>query len=118
MGSVNLEQAFASIHEYWSPRVAAELNGQHVKLAKMLGEFEWHHHESEDEMFLVWRGTLKMELRTGTVTIGQGEFYVVPRGVEHRPIAEDEALVVLFEPAGTVNTGNLRTDRTVDPQPL
>lgn len=115
---VNLEQAFASFDEAWRPRIAAALNGQEVKLVKLRGAFEWHHHEREDELFLVVKGVLRMELRDGTVVLEEGELMVVPRGVEHRPVADGEAHVLLFEPAGTVNTGNLRSERTAEPEPL
>lgn len=110
---VNLADAFASFDERWSPRVAAELNGQHVKLAKLEGPFEWHRHEAEDELFLVVRGRLVIELRDGGVTLEAGEFVVIPCGVEHRPVAEHEVHVVLFEPAGTLNTGDVESERTV-----
>ena len=111
---INLTQAFASFSERWSPRIAAELNGQHVKVAKILGEFDWHTHEQEDEMFLVHRGWFVMEFRDKRVELRAGDMIVVPRGVEHRPVALEEAEIVLFEPAGTLNTGNVRSERTVD----
>jgi mannose-6-phosphate isomerase-like protein (cupin superfamily) len=114
MEKVNLAEKLAHITDYWSPRVAGELNGQHVKLVKLKGEFVWHHHEHEDEMFLVIKGRLLMRLRDGYLTIDEGEFLIVPRGVEHQPVAEDEVHVLLFEPAGTLNTGNVRDERTVD----
>jgi mannose-6-phosphate isomerase-like protein (cupin superfamily) len=113
MDKGSLDEKFAAIREHWSPRIVAELNGQHVRLAKLLGEFIWHHHEHEDEMFLVHRGRLRLELRDGVVELGPGDFFVVPRGVEHRPVAEQEVEVVLFEPAGTRNTGNLVNERTI-----
>ena len=115
---VNLERAFGSFDEAWKPRVAAELNGQEVKIVTLRGSFEWHHHEAEDELFLVVKGRLRMELRDRTVVLEEGEMLVVPRGVEHRPVAEEEVHVLLFEPAGTVNTGNLRNERTVEPERL
>jgi mannose-6-phosphate isomerase-like protein (cupin superfamily) len=115
---VNLERAFASFDEAWRPRIAAELNGQEVKLVKLRGAFEWHHHDGEDELFLVVKGRLRMELKGGDVVLEEGEMLVVPRGVEHRPVAEEEAHVLLFEPAGTVNTGNLRNERTAQPERL
>ena len=111
---VALTEKLARFEERWSPRIVAELNGQEVKLAKLEGEFVWHSHASEDELFLVLAGTLRMELRDGTIELGPGEMLVVPRGVEHRPVAEREVHVLLFEPAGTVNTGELRNERTVD----
>lgn len=107
-GKVSLDDAFAHIHDHWSPHVAAELNGQHVKLVKFQGPFTWHHHEHEDELFLVHRGRFRMEFRDRTVELAAGDFLVVPRGVEHRPVADEEVQVVLFEPAGTLNTGNVR----------
>ena len=112
----NLTQKFAAFPEYWTPKIVAELNGQHVKLSKFKGEFVWHHHEHEDEMFLVHKGSFRMEFRDRTVTLGPGDFIVVPRGVEHRPVSDEEVHVVLFEPAGTVNTGNVVGKMTV-PEP-
>jgi mannose-6-phosphate isomerase-like protein (cupin superfamily) len=114
MQKVTLAEAFASFSEHWQPRIVGELNGQHVKVAKLLGEFVWHHHEHEDELFLVIRGTLTMELRVGNVELHEGDFFIVPRGVEHRPVAKEEAHVVLFEPATTRNTGNVRNERTFE----
>jgi mannose-6-phosphate isomerase-like protein (cupin superfamily) len=111
---VNLERAFASFSDHWSPRLAAELNGQHVRLAKLKGEFLWHTHDDEDEFFLVVRGRLTLKLRDRDVVLDEGEFFVVPRGVEHLPVAEQETWVLLFEPAATVNTGSLRNERTLD----
>ncbi len=111
---VNLAEKFASFNERWSPKIAGELNGQHVKLVKLLGDFVWHHHEDEDELFLVVEGRFTMEFRDRSVSVEAGEFIIVPRGVEHRPVAEDEAHVLLFEPASTLNTGNVRDGRTVE----
>lgn len=111
---INLADAFATFSEHWSPRIAAELNGQQVKLVKFQGAFDWHHHEHEDELFLVHRGRFVMEFRDQRVELAEGEFLVVPRGVEHRPVAEAEVEVLLFEPATTVNTGNVITARTVE----
>lgn len=113
-----LDEKFALIHEYWQPRIVGELNGQQVKLAKLLGEFVWHHHEHEDELFLVHRGRLRMEFRDGVVELGPGEVIIVPRGVEHRPVAEQPVEVVLFEPGTTRNTGQHLNERTVDARPL
>lgn len=110
---VNLQEAFARFSEHWSPRVAGELNGQQVKLVKFQGEFVWHHHDDEDELFLVVHGHFRMEFRSGHVDLGPGEFLVVPRGLEHRPVAEEEVHVLLFEPATTLNTGNVRNELTV-----
>jgi len=111
---VNLAEKLSEIQDYWNPRIAGELNGQHVKLAKVLGEFVWHRHHNEDELFLVLKGVLDLELRDGTVTLRPGEFFIVPRGVEHRPVAEEEVHLLMFEPASTLNTGNVRNERTVD----
>ena len=110
---VNLAQKFAQIPDHWNPRIVGELNGQQVKLAKFSGPFEWHHHEHEDELFLVVKGSFDMEFRDKTITVQPGEFLIVPRGVEHRPVAHTEAEVLLFEPATTLNTGNLpQSERT------
>jgi mannose-6-phosphate isomerase-like protein (cupin superfamily) len=107
---VSLAAKFASFHDHWEPRIVAELNGQHVKVAKLAGAFVWHHHEHEDELFLVHRGRLRIELRDRSVELGPGEMLVVPRGVEHRPVADEEVELVMFEPAGTLNTGNRADD--------
>jgi mannose-6-phosphate isomerase-like protein (cupin superfamily) len=107
----SLTEKFAAIHEHWRPKVVAELNGQEVKLVKFQGTFPWHRHENEDEMFLVWRGEISVEFRDGVIKLQAGEFCVVPRGVEHRTLAETEAEVMIFEPAETRNTGNV-VDRT------
>lgn len=109
---VNLEAAFATIDELFSPRLAGEVNDVVVKLARIKGEFIWHHHENEDELFLVVKGELTMRFRDREVTIREGEFLVVPRGVEHLPVAEDEVHVLLIEPRSTVNTGNVVNERT------
>jgi len=113
MDKVNLADKLARFSDHWSPKVVGELNGQQVKLVKFLGEFVWHHHEHEDELFLVVKGRFRMEFRDRTVQLGEGEFLIVPRGVEHRPVADEEVHVMLFEPATTVNTGNVRNERTV-----
>jgi mannose-6-phosphate isomerase-like protein (cupin superfamily) len=110
---VNIEEKLALFDERWKPKIVGELNGQYVKLVKFIGEFVWHHHDDEDELFLVVRGRFRMEFRERSVWIEEGEFIVVPRGVEHRPVAEEEAHVLLFEPASTLNTGNVRDERTV-----
>mgnify|MGYP003577194291 CR=1 FL=1 len=104
---VNLAEKFALIPDHWNPRIAGDLNGQQVKLAKFKGAFDWHHHEHEDELFLVVKGSFEMEFRDKSITLHPGEFLIVPRGVEHRPVAHEEAEVLLFEPATTLNTGNL-----------
>jgi mannose-6-phosphate isomerase-like protein (cupin superfamily) len=112
---VALAEKLSLFDEYWSPKIVGELNGQHVKLAKFRDEFVWHHHEDEDEMFLVVKGRLVMGLRDGDdVVLDEGEFLIVPRGVEHKPMADGEAHVLLFEPASTLNTGNIRNERTVE----
>ena len=112
MEKVNIEEKLSMFQDHWNPRIIAELNGQHVKAAKLKGEFFFHHHEHEDEMFLVIKGKLKMEFRDKTVTINAGEFIVVPKGVEHKPVAEDEVELLLFEPATTLNTGTVENERT------
>jgi len=110
---VNLADKFKQIPDFWNPRIAGELNGQQVKLAKFKGEFDWHHHEHEDEFFLVVSGSFEMHLRNKVITLNPGEFIVIPRGVEHKPVAPIEAEVLLFEPASTINTGNLAdSDKT------
>src|SRR3978361_414743 len=114
MDKVNLEQKFASFTDYFNPRIVGELNGQHVKLVKAKGDFVWHHHDHEDELFLVVKGRFRMEFRGRHVWLEEGEFLIVPRGVEHRPVAEEEAHVLLFEPATTLNTGDVRDERAVD----
>jgi mannose-6-phosphate isomerase-like protein (cupin superfamily) len=118
MEVVNLAEKFGTFTEHWQPRIVGELNGQHVKLARLLGEFVWHHHENEDELFFVVSGTLRIEFRDRVVTAGEGEFCIVPRGVEHRPVAEQEVLVMLFEPASTLNTGNVENERTYRATPV
>ncbi|AMQ57763.1 cupin domain-containing protein [Algoriphagus sanaruensis] len=114
MEKINLQEKLSLFQEHWSPKIVGELNGQHVKLAKLKGEFIWHHHELEDELFWVLKGTLKMEFRDKTVLIHENEFLIVPRGVEHRPVAEEEVSVLLFEPASTLNTGNTQNEFTKD----
>lgn len=113
MEKVNLAEKLSLFDAYWSPKLVGELNGQYVKLVKIKGEFVWHHHEAEDELFLVLQGRLVIQLRDRDVTLDAGEFFVVPRGVEHKPVAEEEAHVLLFEPASTLNTGNVKDERTV-----
>jgi mannose-6-phosphate isomerase-like protein (cupin superfamily) len=111
---VNLREKLDQIHDHWNPRIAGELNGQQVKLVKFQGEFVWHHHDHEDELFLVVKGRFRMEFRDRHVWLEEGEFLIVPRGIEHRPVADEEVSVLLFEPASTLNTGNLRNERTVE----
>jgi mannose-6-phosphate isomerase-like protein (cupin superfamily) len=113
MQSVNLEEKFAKFQDFWSPRVIGELNDCHVKAVKIKGEFVWHHHDHEDEMFLVVKGTLRMRFRDRDVFVREGEFIVVPHGVEHMPVAEEEVHMVLLEPKTTLNTGNVENERTV-----
>lgn len=110
--SINLRAKFGLLDRPWRPAVVAEVNGQHVKLVKLRGEFIWHSHDHEDELFLVVEGRFRMDFRDRQVWVETGEFLVVPRGVEHRPVAEEEACVLLFEPAGTVNTGSAGGERT------
>lgn len=111
---INLAEKFALFRDHWSPRIIGELNGQHVKLVKFMGPFDWHHHDNEDELFLVIKGRFRMEFRDGNVALETGDMLIVPRGLEHRPVADDEVHVLLFEPASTLNTGNVRNERTVD----
>ena len=111
---VNLARKLARIAAHWEPKVVGELNGQMVKLVKFLGPFVWHHHVDEDELFYVVKGRFRMEFRDRTVWVEQGEFLIVPRMVEHRPVADEEVEVMLFEPATTLNTGNVRNERTRD----
>jgi mannose-6-phosphate isomerase-like protein (cupin superfamily) len=113
MEKVNLRQKLAQFHDQWKPKIVGELNGQQVKLVKFQGEFLWHHHESEDELFLVVQGRFRMDFRDRQVWLEEGEFLIVPRGIEHRPVALEEAHVLLFEPASTLNTGNILNERTV-----
>lgn len=114
MDKVNVELKLAEVSEFWSPRIVGELNGQHVKLAKLEGEFVWHHHDVEDEMFFVVHGSLLMRLPDSEVVIDEGEFLIIPHGIEHQPVAAQEVHVLLFEPAGTLNTGNVRNERTIE----
>ena len=113
MNKVNLSEKLALFSDLWSPKIVGELNGQHVKLAKLKGEFVWHHHMHEDELFLVLKGQLIIKLRDREVSLDEGEFFIVPRGVEHKPVADDEVHVLLFEPTSIVNTGNVRNEHTI-----
>ncbi len=113
MQKVNIGEKLALFSDHWNPRVVGELNGQHVKLVKFQGEFVWHDHAAEDELFLVVRGSFRMEFRDGSVTLNEGEFLIVPRGVEHRPVAEREVEVMLFEPAQIKHTGDVESELTV-----
>jgi mannose-6-phosphate isomerase-like protein (cupin superfamily) len=112
MDKVSLLQKFEQVTEHWSPKVVGELNGQQVKLAKFKGAFVWHHHENEDEAFFVLKGSFRMEYRDRIVSLSEGDMLIVPRGVEHKPVAEEEAWVMLFEPDTTLNTGNILNERT------
>jgi len=112
MNSVDIEQKLALVKDYWQPTIVGELNQDYIKVVKFRGEFLWHHHEHEDEMFLVTKGTMRMKFRDRDVLVHPGEFIIVPRGVEHMPVAEDEVHVVLIEPRSTLNTGNVRNERT------
>jgi mannose-6-phosphate isomerase-like protein (cupin superfamily) len=109
---VNLSEKLSQFSDYWNPRIVGELNGQQVKLAKLHGEFEFHHHDNEDELFLVIKGTLIMEYENDRKIIKPGEFIIVPKGVSHKPIAEEEVHILLFEPASTLNTGNIQNEKT------
>jgi len=114
MQKVNINDKLSLFRDHWNPRIVGELNGQHVKLAKLKGEFVWHKHDEEDEMFWVTNGTLKIELRDQTVELHENEFLIVPKGVEHKPVAEEEVSVMLFEPVSTLNTGDVRSELTKD----
>ena len=113
MEKVNLAEKFSQFSDHWQPKIVGELNGQHVKLSKFQGPFVWHHHTGEDELFLVVKGRFRMELRDREIALEEGEFLIVPRGVEHKPVADEEVWVLLFEPAATVNTGNVGGELTV-----
>ncbi len=114
MQKVNFSDKFTQFNEHWSPRIVGELNGQYVKLAKVEGEFVWHKHDNEDELFMVVKGKLFLDFRDKTIELNPGEFFIVPRGVEHRPRTEDEVHLVLFEPKATLNTGEIENERTVE----
>ncbi len=114
MTKVNISEKLSLFKDYWNPRIAGELNGQYVKLAKFQGEFIWHKHDHEDELFLVIKGEFIMEYKHRKELIKEGEFIIVPRGVEHRPVAKEEVAVLLFEPKSTLNTGNIKDDLTKD----
>ena len=119
MNKINLAQKFTLFSTYWDPRIIGELNDQHVKLVKFKGEFTWHSHENEDELFLVVKGSFDMQFRDQTIRLTEGELIIVPRGVDHCPKAELEVQVLLFEPATTINTGQTRSDKTVlNPQKI
>ena len=112
MNPINLQEKFAQFSEHWSPKIVGELNGQHVKLTKLKGEFVWHKHDNEDELFFVVKGSFTMEFRDKNIVVNEGEFLIVPKGVEHRPVAKEEVWVMLFEPATTLNTGDTINELT------
>ena len=112
MNKINLKEKFGLFNEYWSPKIVGELNGQHVKLGKFEGEFIWHKHDEEDELFYVVKGSFRMELRDKNIELHEGDILIVPKGVEHRPVAEKEVWVMMFEPASTLNTGDVVNEKT------
>lgn len=114
MHKVNLQDKFALFDDYWHPRIVGELNEQHVKLVKVKGEFVWHQHDAEDELFLVVKGRLLIQFRDKDVWLDEGEFLIIPRGVEHRPVAEEEVYIILLEPKTTLNTGNVQDELTTE----
>ncbi len=113
MEKINIAKKFKLFQDYWNPRIVGELNNQYIKLVKLKGKFVWHKHDNEDEMFLVIRGKLKIEYRNSSVILNDGEFVIIPKGVEHKPVAEEEVQVLLFEPSTTLNTGNIKNEKTV-----
>ena len=114
MEKVNLAEKLSTFNDYFNPRIAGELNGQQVKLVKFKGEFVWHHHDHEDELFYVVKGSFDMHMRDKVITVHAGEFLIMPRGVEHKPVATEEVEILLFEPASTLNTGNVKNELTVN----
>ncbi|SCY59992.1 cupin domain-containing protein [Desulfoluna spongiiphila] len=114
MNPVDLSEKFSLFDEFWKPKIVAELNGQYVKLAKLKGAFVWHQHEHEDELFMVVKGRLTIQLRDRVIDLTEGQFFVIPRGVDHLPVAEEECHVMLFEPKTVLNTGNVKNERTVE----
>lgn len=117
MEKINLNAKFNLFNEFWSPHIVGELNGQYVKLAKLKGEFMWHSHANEDELFWVVKGTLRIELKDRSITLNEGEFYIVPKGIEHKPIADEEAHVILIEPKSTEQTGGIESNLLAEQQP-
>ncbi len=115
---VNLAEKFAMINGHYQPKIVGQINDTHVKIVKIKGEFEWHHHDTEDEMFLVIKGTFKMHLRDKLLIIREGEFVIIPHGVEHKPDADDDVWIMLIEPVGTLNTGTVQNERTVIPETI
>jgi len=114
INKVDLKEKFSLFNEHWQPRIAGELNGQYVKLAKLKGEFIWHQHENEDELFMVIKGKLKIKLRDNEIDLDEGQFFIIPRGVEHLPVAEEEVHVMLFEPKTVLNTGDRKNEKTLE----
>lgn len=114
MKPIDIKEKLAQFSDYWSPKIIGELNGQVIKVAKLKGEFVWHHHEHEDELFMVVEGTLVIKFKDGDVELNKGQFYIIPKGVEHLPVAHEECHVMLFEPKTVLNTGNVVNERTVD----
>ncbi len=114
MKKVNINEKLNTFNDYWSPKIVGDLNESYIKLVKLKGEFVWHMHENEDEMFLVVKGNLVIKLRTEDIVLNEGEFFIIPRGIEHMPVAEEEVHVMLLEPKATLNTGNVKNDRTVE----
>src|SRR5687767_7461920 len=114
MDKIIVQEKFSRIHDYWNPRIAGELNGQHVKLVKFKGEFVWHKHDNEDELFYVLKGNFKMEFRDKTIELKENEFLIVPKGIEHKPVADTEVSIMLFEPRTTINTGDINNEFTKD----
>ena len=112
MEKINLKQKYSLFHEFWSPKIVGELNDSYIKLAKLKGEFDWHHHDQEDELFFIVKGELTIKFRDREVSVGAGELIVIPKGVDHLPVAADEVRVMLIEPKGTLNTGNVITEKT------
>ncbi|HEX8475651.1 MAG TPA: cupin domain-containing protein [Pyrinomonadaceae bacterium] len=113
MDKINISEKFSLFDEYWKPKIAGEINDSYIKLVKFKGDFVWHHHDDEDEMFLVVKGSMTMKLRDRDITVREGEFIIIPRGVEHMPVAAEEVHVILLEPKSTLNTGNVHNDRTL-----
>ena len=111
---VNLTEKFSLFNNHWEPKIVGELNEQYVKIAKLKGKFVWHHHENEDELFMVVKGSLIIKLRDADIKLKEGEFFIIPRGIEHMPVAEKEVHVLMFEPKGTVNTGNTESEKTIN----
>ena len=114
MDKVNIEEKLSSIDKHWEPKIVGELNGQHVRLVKFQGEFVWHKHEEEDEFFLVVKGSFSIKLRDQNIHLNKGEFFIVPKGIEHKPVAEEEAHVLLFEPKSTKHTGDIKSELTIE----